>query len=85
MTVTAYSGADSEKGGTKPVTDLLSSVDGRYVFKDGVGTFDESRKSTGQLVLNSTAPAGTYRLVFEVKGADGKTVLEVPYVIIVRE
>ena len=85
VTVTAYSGADSEKGGTKPVTDLLSSVDGRYVFKDGVGTFDESRKSTGQLVLNSTAPAGTYRLVFEVKGADGKTVLEVPYVIIVRE
>lgn len=79
-TVTTYSGLS----GSTRTTDLVSSVSGMFDFKDGVGTYNGSRSSTGTLVLSSTAKTGTYRLVFEVKNASGETVITQPYYIVVR-
>lgn len=77
--VTAYQGLI----GNVKVTDLLSSVDGRFTIKNGSGTYNPSEKSAGKLWLSSAAKPGTYRLVFEVK-KDSATLLTVPYAIIVR-
>lgn len=81
VTVTSYSGMT---GGQK-VTDLLSSVAGLFDLQNGVGTYDSSRQDTGKLRLSGTASPGTYRLVFEVKDADGKTVQSAPYYVIVKD
>lgn len=80
LTVTAYSGIT----GSQTVSDLLSSVSSAFTFKNGVGTYDPSREQTNQLVLSSSAASGTYRLVFEMKDDSGKSILEVPYYIIVE-
>lgn len=80
LTVTAYSGIT----GTQKVSDLLSSVSGVFTFKDGVGTYDLSKNETNKLTLSSAAISGTYRLVFEMKDANGKNILEVPYYFIVQ-
>lgn len=79
VTVTAYSGLSS----TQKVTDLMSSVSGIFNIESGTGTYNASAAPTGKLVLSSAAKAGTYRLSFDVK-KDGKTVMTVPYYIIVR-
>ena len=81
VTVTPYSGLT---GGQK-VTDLLSSVAGLFDLQNGIGTYDSSRDDTGKLRLSGTASPGTYRLVFEVKDADGKTVQNAPYYVIVKD
>lgn len=79
ITLNAYSGITGEQR----VTNLLSSVSGVFTFKDGVGSYDSSRDQTGILTLNPDAKPGTYRLSFKVT-KDGKTVMTVPYYIIVR-
>ncbi len=81
VTVTPYSGLT----GGQRVTDLLSSVAGLFDLQNGVGTYDRSRTDTGKLRLSGTASPGTYRLVFEVKDADGKTVQNAPYYVIVKD
>ena len=78
VTVTAY----NKTGGQ--VTDLLSSVSGVFKIENGVGTYDSSKTVTNKLVLSGNAATGTYRLDFDVKNADGKIVLTVPYYVIVR-
>lgn len=80
VSVTAYSGLT----GNSQVTDLLSSVNGQFEFKDGVGTYDTNGGATNELRLSSQAQPGTYRLVFDVKNSAGDTLLTVPYTIIVR-
>lgn len=81
VTVTPYAGLT----GNQKVTDLLSSVSGVFTLKDGVGTYDSSKAASGKLNLSSAAAPGTYRLLFEVKNSDGKTVLSAPYYVVVRE
>lgn len=80
MTVTAYSGLT----GSQKVTDLLSNVSSIFDINSGTGTYDASKQSTGKLVLNSSAKAGTYRLVFEVKDNEENVLLTVPYYIVVQ-
>lgn len=79
LTVTAYRGL---KGSDK-VTNLLSNVYGRFTIENGAGTYNPAGTPTGKLQLSPVVQPGTYRLVFEVK-KDGKTLLTVPYAIIVR-
>lgn len=81
VTVTPYDGLT----GNQKVTDLLSSVSGVFTLQNGVGTYDSSKVASGKLNLSSTAAPGTYRLLFEVKNSDGKTVLSAPYYVVVRE
>lgn len=80
LTVTPYIGLT----GAQKASDLLSSVSGIFELQNGSGTYDSSKTPTNKLILNSSVKSGTYRLVFEVKGKDGKTELSVPYYIIVE-
>lgn len=80
LTATVYKGT----AGNQKVTDILSSVDGRFTLENGTGIYDPSAKSTGKLVLSSTAEAGTYRLLFEIRDKTGKGMLSVPYYFIVQ-
>lgn len=81
VTVTPYAGLT----GNQRVTDLLSSVSGVFTLQNGVGTYDSNKVASGKLNLSSTAAPSTYRLLFEVKDSDGKTVLSAPYYVVVRE
>ena len=80
MTATAYAGiTDNQKE-----TALLSSIAGIFKLENGTGTYDSTKTSTGKLVLSGSASPGTYRIMFEIKDADSKTVLTVPYYFIVQ-
>ena len=81
VTVTAYSGVN----GGKQVTDLLSSVSGLFDIENGVGIYKGGSSQTNKLILNGKADKGTYELRFEIKDANGKAVLIVPYDIIISE
>ena len=82
LTVTAYSGLT----GNSQVTDLLSSVSGIFTIESGVGTYNSNstQSATNKLVLSSSAKPGTYRLIFDVKDTSDKTIMEVPYYVIVK-
>lgn len=80
LTVTVCEGInDNQK-----VTDLVSSVSGKFEIKGGVGSYKPENTSDDKLILSSTAKPGTYRLVFEVKRNTGELVMTVPYYFIVR-
>ena len=82
LTVSAHSGLE----GNQQVTDLLSSVCGVFDIENGTGTYDPSKpgQMTRTLVLSGNAQPGTYRLLFEVKAQGGRTLLSVPYYLVVR-
>lgn len=80
VTVNAYAGIT----GSSRVTDLLASVGSAFTFSNGTGTWNGGALN-GKLSLSPAAKTGTYRLVFEVKDANGKTQLSVPYYLVVKE
>lgn len=80
ITVTAYMGTS----GTQKVTDLLSSVSGKFEITDGTGVYKKGNTDTGLLKLSSNAQPGTYRLVFDVMDDANQSIMQVPYYIIIK-